>query len=225
MSENLKNLAAQKALDFVKNNMVIGLGTGSTADLFTIALAEKTKSENLNISTVSSSYSTTILAEKNGLDIIHLERCPGIDVYIDGADEVDPEKNLIKGQGGAMVQEKILAHFAKKFIVVVDDSKLVTRLGSKFPVPVEIIPMALPLVINEIKGLNGTAVIRQAVKKSGPVITDQGNFILDVTFPSDVDLKVMDPLLNNIPGVLGHGIFINTADEVISAGSDGVRLV
>jgi ribose 5-phosphate isomerase A len=138
-----------------------------------------------------------------------------IDIAIDGADEVDPHKNLIKGGGAAHTREKVVDYLATQFIVVVDGGKLVERLGSSFAVPVEVIPMALTPVTNAIKALGGKPELRMGVRKAGPVITDQGNMVLDVTFDSIDDPVNLEKTLNNIPGVLENGIFVNCADIVL----------
>ncbi|MFO0174673.1 MAG: ribose 5-phosphate isomerase A, partial [Aphanizomenon sp.] len=138
-----------------------------------------------------------------------------IDIAIDGADEVDPHKNLIKGGGAAHTREKVVDYLAAQFIVVVDSGKLVDKLGSVFAVPVEVIPMALTPVTNAIKALGGKPELRMGVRKAGPVITDQGNMILDVTFDHIDDPVNLEKTLNNIPGVLENGIFVNCADIVL----------
>ena len=144
---------------------------------------------------------------------------------MDGADEVDPDMNLIKGRGGAMVQEKILAECAGEFLVIVDDSKLVPKLGTSFPLPVETLPAASASVEKRLLSLNGTPSLRMAEKKDGPVITDQGNFILDVKFPGGFNLVDINNQINSIPGVLGHGLFLDLAAKIIVGKSSGVEVL
>jgi ribose 5-phosphate isomerase A len=156
-----------------------------------------------------------VLAKQYGVPLTTLDAIDHIDIAIDGADEVDPHKNLIKGGGAAHTREKVVDYLAKEFIVVVDSGKLVDRLGSVFAVPVEVIPMAITPVINAIKKLGGQPELRMGVKKAGPVITDQGNMVLDVRFDSIDDPVTLETTLNNIPGVLENGIFVNCVSQVL----------
>ncbi|MBF0433144.1 MAG: ribose-5-phosphate isomerase RpiA [Fibrobacteria bacterium] len=224
-SNELKQQVAEKALDWVKDKSVIGLGTGSTARYFIQGLREKIQKENLDVTTVTSSFGSAQLAQELGIPMVSFESVASIDVYVDGADEVDPDNNLIKGQGAAMVQEKILAAASKSFIVIVDDSKLVSHLCEKFPVPVEVIPMAWSKVWRTLESLGATLSIRQAVGKDGPIITDQGNLIIDSTFPATANFAKLDTEINNIPGVLGHGIFLNMATKIIVGSDSGIKLI
>jgi ribose 5-phosphate isomerase A len=138
-----------------------------------------------------------------------------LDIALDGADEVDPQKNLIKGRGAAHTREKIVDASADLFVAVVDDSKMVRRLGEKCPVPVEVIPMGLVLAVRRLKSLGGSPVLREAVRKDGPVITDEGNFVVDVRFHPIEDPKALESEINNIPGVVDNGLFVNMTDMVI----------
>ena len=213
---NEKQLVGEKAIDWVHNNTVIGLGTGSTAYYFILKLAEKVKQENLNIQVLTSSDATEQIATSSGLKIITLEECEGIDLYVDGADEVDPQMNLIKGRGGAMVQEKILAASAKQFVVIAGSDKMVSHLGSKFPVPVECLPKAVPLAKKALEALGAQVTLRRDSTNQNNIKTDQNNFILDAQFSIGDNYRELDVNINQIPGVLGHGIFLDLAHTVIT---------
>ena len=156
-----------------------------------------------------------MLAKKYGIPLTTLDEITGIDIAIDGADEVDPQKNLIKGGGAAHTREKIVDALAKEFIVVVDKSKMVQSLGSTFPLPVEVLPMAVAPVTAALEALGGEPELRMGIKKDGPVITDQGNMILDVKFDAIADPVGMEKTINNIPGVLENGLFVGVADIVL----------
>ncbi len=214
-----------KAAGYVEDGMRVGLGTGSTADFFIRELARRVKEENLRITAVPSSYASLLLGLESGLPLVGMEQIDSVDIYVDGADEVTPEKRLLKGRGAAMLREKILAHAANRFLVIVDASKLVEKLGTRFPVPVEVVPQAYPLARRLIQDLGGEIELRMAVKKDGPVITDMGNFVLDVRFPGHEDAAALDAPLNAIPGVVGHGLFCDLADRitVLTGDAQGVR--
>ena len=179
-------------------------------------MGERLKSGELkDIVGIPTSFQSEVLAKEYGVPLTTLDAVDHIDIAIDGADEVDPHKNLIKGGGAAHTREKVVDYLAAQFIVVVDSGKLVDKLGSVFAVPVEVIPMALTPVTNAIKALGGKPELRMGVRKAGPVITDQGNMILDVTFDHIDDPVNLEKTLNNIPGVLENGIFVNCADIVL----------
>ncbi|MFO5473294.1 MAG: ribose-5-phosphate isomerase RpiA, partial [Dolichospermum sp.] len=179
-------------------------------------LGERLKSGELeDIVGIPTSFQSEVLAKEYGVPLTTLDAVDHIDIAIDGADEVDPHKNLIKGGGAAHTREKVVDYLATQFVVVVDSGKLVDKLGSVFAVPVEVIPMALTPVTNAIKALGGKPILRMGVRKAGPVITDQGNMVLDVTFDSIDDPVNLEKTLNNIPGVLENGIFVNCADIVL----------
>ncbi|MFM9156590.1 MAG: ribose-5-phosphate isomerase RpiA, partial [Dolichospermum sp.] len=179
-------------------------------------LGERLKSGEIkDIVGIPTSFQSEVLAKEYGVPLTTLDAVDHIDIAIDGADEVDPHKNLIKGGGAAHTREKVVDYLATQFVVVVDSGKLVDKLGSVFAVPVEVIPMALTPVTNAIKSLGGKPILRMGVKKAGPVITDQGNMVLDVTFDSIDDPVNLEKTLNNIPGVLENGIFVNCADIVL----------
>lgn len=217
-----KQLAGKDAAKLVRDGAVVGLGTGSTAAFAIEELGRRIRDEGLRIVGVPTSYQAAELARRYGIPIRSLDDVGEVAIAIDGADEVDPEKNLIKGRGGAHTREKVIASFADLFVTVVDDTKLVKGLGEKCPVPVEVIPMALVPVLDRLEALGGKPVLRAAVRKDGPVITDQGNFIVDVRFSSIEDPEGLESALNGIPGVVENGLFVKLADLVfVGHGEDG----
>ncbi|NJL09927.1 MAG: ribose-5-phosphate isomerase RpiA [Calothrix sp. SM1_7_51] len=200
----------------VKSDSIVGLGTGSTTAYAIQYIGERLKSGELqNIVGVPTSFQAGGLSEGVWYPPYHPRCYRPYDIAIDGADEVDPHKNLIKGGGAAHTREKVVDYLANQFIVVVDAGKMVEKLGSVFAVPVEVIPMAITPVMNTIKKMGGKPELRMGVKKAGPVITDQGNMVVDVTFDSIPDPVNLEITLNNIPGVLENGIFVNCVDIVL----------
>ncbi|QDD01570.1 ribose 5-phosphate isomerase A [Candidatus Methylopumilus planktonicus] len=206
---NDKELVAHQALQYVSENMIVGLGTGSTANYFIDALAKRNKEENLKIRAVSSSVVSMIKAKEAGLPIIAMEQIKEIDLYIDGADEIAPDLTLLKGRGYDLVREKLLARSAKKFIVIADESKLVKKIGDNFPIPSEVQPFAWELVKN-ILMKKGTGDIRINAAKDGYAITSCGNFVLDFNYP-EKSTEELNALLSQTPGIVEHGIFYNIA--------------
>jgi ribose 5-phosphate isomerase A len=223
----MKQEVGKAAAALVKSGSIVGLGTGSTTAYTIQYLGERLQSGELkDIVGVPTSFQSEVLAKQYGVPLTTLDAIDRIDIAIDGADEVDPQKNLIKGGGAAHTREKVVDYLANQFIVVVDSGKLVERLGSSFAVPVEVIPMAIAPVTNAIKKLGGKPELRMGVKKAGPVITDQGNFVLDVRFDSIDDPVNLEKTLNNLPGVLENGIFVNCVDLVlVGEVKDGQPLV
>lgn len=212
----MKQEVGRVAANRVKSGSIVGLGTGSTTAFAIQFLGERLKSgELMDIKGVPTSFQASVLAKQYGIPLTTLDEIDKIDVAIDGADEVDPQKNLIKGGGAAHTREKIVDSLAEQFIVVVDSSKIVDRLGSTFPLPVEVLPMAITPVMKAIEKLGGKPELRMGVKKDGPVITDQGNMVLDVTFEAIDNAVELEKTLNNIPGVLENGLFIGVADVVL----------
>jgi len=198
--------------------MVVGLGTGSTAIHVVPYLANRLKTGELrDIRAVPTSYQSTILARELGIHLVDLDEIERIDVAIDGADEVAPDLTLIKGGGGAQTREKIIAALADDFTVVVDETKLVDRLGSSRAVPVEVLPLAVAPVSRAIERLGGKPELRMAVKKAGPVVTDQGNLLLDVRFAQIRDPARLERDLKMIPGTLENGLFVGLARRVLVA--------
>ncbi|MFX1474953.1 MAG: ribose-5-phosphate isomerase RpiA [Promethearchaeota archaeon] len=220
-----KRRAAEAALAHVTDGMTLGVGTGSTVEIFIDLLTEKVAADELSIITVPSSFATGHRLRAAGFRVECLTSISVCPLAVDGADEVDGELALIKGGGAALLREKILAEIAQEFIVIVDQRKLVPKLGVKTPVPVEVIPPGLSLSLKRIKELGGTPKIRQGQSKAGPVITDNGNFIVDVIFPEISDAAQMDAQLISIPGVIETGLFPHQADVVyVGTDSDTKRL-
>lgn len=212
----MKQQVGKAAADLVKSDSIVGLGTGSTTAFAIQYIGERLQSGEIsNIKGVPTSFQAIVLARKYGIPLATLDEVERIDIAIDGADEVDPQKNLIKGGGAAHTQEKIVDSLAEEFVVVVDSSKLVDRLGSTFLLPVEVLPMAVTPVMRAIEQLGGKPQLRMGVKKAGPVITDQGNFVVDVKFDSIDNPAELEKTLNNLPGVLENGLFVGVADRIL----------
>ena len=218
--KRLKERVALEAAKMVRDGTVVGLGTGSTAALAIAELGRRVREEGLEIVGIPTSYGSARIARENGIVIRTLDDVSKIDMAIDGADEVDPKKNLIKGGGGAHTREKVVDGLADLFVVIVDDSKLVKHLGQKSPVPVEVLPFAVNSVAKKLQGMGGNPAIRMGVKKDGPVITDQGNMIIDVRFPEIKDPKTLELELNDIPGVVENGLFVGLAHVVLIGTTD-----
>ena len=217
LQNQMKKAVAQAAVDQIQNGMILGLGSGSTAALMIEALAIKIKSGEIkDVVGVTTSFQGEVLASELGIPLKSLSSVSEIDLAIDGADEVDPKFQLIKGGGACHVQEKLVAALAKKFIVVVDSTKLVEKLNLDFKLPVEVLPSAWKQVQKTLINLGGEANLRMAQKKAGPIVTDQGNLILDLTFRNGIDQpELLESQINNIPGVLENGLFVNLTDEVL----------
>ncbi len=213
----MKQAVATAAVEQIKDGMVLGLGSGSTAALMIEALGAKLSAGELkDIVGVTTSFQGEVLASKLGIPLQSLSAVDRIDLAIDGADEVDPSFQLIKGGGACHVQEKLVATLAERFVVVVDSTKIVERLNLGFQLPVEVLPSAWTQVQNTLAKLGGNADLRMAVRKAGPVITDQGNLVLDVSFDGGIlDAEGLEKRINNIPGVLENGLFVNITDEVL----------
>ena len=207
-----KEAAGRAAAKLVRDGEIVGLGTGSTAYFAVIALGERVKT-GLKIIGIPTSVQTADLARAVGIPLTTLDEHPEIDVTIDGADEVDSKLNLIKGGGGALTREKVVASASKKMIVVADSAKIVAALG-KFPLPVEVISFARTVVEKKIMLLGGSPKLR--VKPDGtPFLTDNGNQILDCSFGKIADRPVLARELNDMPGVVEHGLFIGLAKLVV----------
>ena len=213
----MKQLVADAAIQEIEDGMIVGLGSGSTAALMIKSLAEEIRSGKLkNIRGVPTSFQSEVLALELNIPLIDLTSVPKIDIAIDGADEVDPNFQLIKGGGACHVREKLVASKANKLLIVVDETKLVKNLNNVFPLPVEVIPSAWKQVKDEIEEMKGVSTLRMALKKAGPVVTDQGNLILDVLFTDGIkNPKDLEIQINNIPGVLENGLFVDLADKVL----------
>ncbi len=212
----MKQEVGKAAAALVESDSIVGLGTGSTTAFAIEYLGERLKSGEIkNIVGVPTSFQAEVLAKKYGIPLTSLDAIDHIDIAIDGADEVDPQKNLIKGGGAAHTREKVVDSLANKFVVVVDSGKLVEKLGSTFLLPVEVIPMAITPAMRAIEKLGGKPELRMGVKKAGPVVTDQGNLVLDVKFDSIPDPAALEKTINNIPGVLENGLFVGVTDMVL----------
>lgn len=212
----MKQQVGKVAADRVQSGSIVGLGTGSTTAFMIQFLGDRLKSGDLkDIKGIPTSFQSSVLAKEYGIPLTTLDEADRIDIAIDGADEVDPQKNLIKGGGAAHTREKIVDALAKEFIVVVDSSKMVDKLGSTFLLPVEVLPMAITPVMRAIEKLGGKPELRMGVKKAGPVITDQGNMVIDVKFDSIDNPAELEKTLNNIPGVLENGLFVGVATTIL----------
>ena len=213
-----KRAAGIAASEVVESGMVVGLGTGSTVAYTIKELGRRVREEGLEILCVVTSYQSEMLAIEAGIPLTTLAQHPEPDLAIDGADQIDSNLFAIKGGGAAHMREKIVSASAKRFLVVADESKVSVRLDKA--VPVEVLPFAKELVIKKIKELGGKPELRLAVKKDGPVITDNGNFILDSSFGVIKDPEGLALQLSVIPGVVEHGIFSNV-DELYIGKKDG----
>jgi ribose 5-phosphate isomerase A len=212
----LKKAAALAAADLVQTHTVVGLGSGSTIAFLIEELGERIRQGRLQIVSVPTSYDTRLLARACGIPLLDAMDVDRVDLTIDGADEVDPAGNMIKGGGGAHVMEKLVAALAYRFVVIVDETKCVQTLGGrKYPVPVEVIAPALPFVARCLRDLGGKAVVRNGSGKLGPVISDLGHPIINVDFGPITDAPRLNNIFDSIPGVVGHGLFIGMADQVI----------
>lgn len=212
-----KQAAARAATELVESGSIVGLGSGSTATYVIRFLGQRVR-EGLKIVGIPTSQKTKQLAEQLGIPLSTLDEHPQIDIDIDGADEIDPQLNLIKGGGGALLREKIIASASRRFVVVGDSSKQVAHLG-KFPLPVEVIPFAQSLISKRIAGLGAQVSLRGA---GNPYVTDEGHHILDCTFGEIADPAALAEKLRAIPGVVEHGLFIGMAEMALIGKDRGV---
>jgi ribose 5-phosphate isomerase A len=219
--DEAKALVGKRAAELVEAGMRVGLGTGSTSVMFIKALGERVR-DGLKIRCVASSDSSTELGRSLGMDVVSLAELPELDLYIDGADEVGPGLALIKGGGAALLREKIVASAAERFVCVVDQTKIVEKLG-KFPLPVEVIKMALPLVERKLAALGLNPSLRMKKDGSGPLLTDEQNYILDCACGVIEEPEETAAEIRNVVGVVEHGLFLGMASMVLIAGDDGVR--
>ncbi|MEW6328596.1 MAG: ribose-5-phosphate isomerase RpiA [Candidatus Micrarchaeota archaeon] len=222
MGENAKRNAALEALKFVQRRKTVGLGTGSTAAEFIRALAEKNKNESLELVCVATSVSSQKLAEELGLSVVGLENVGRIDLAVDGADQVDKNKNLLKGLGGALAREKVVDYAARKFVVVADESKIVEELGGV--VPVEVIPFARASVERKLARMGAEVSARKKADGS-EFVTDNGNEILDARFQTIKNPRALERKIKRIPGVVESGIFTGKVWKVIVGNDEGVRVL
>lgn len=226
--EDLKRAAAARALQFIEPRMRIGLGTGSTAAKLVELLGAKVR-DGLEVVCVPTSEATRVQAAALGIPLATLDEVPLLDLTIDGADEIDSELRLIKGGGGALLREKIVASASDRMIVIADRSKLVETLGA-FALPVEIVPFGSTATRNMVEmlagdiGCHGNIALRQG-KDGKPYITDGGNYILDCAFGRIDDPEGLDDMLKIIPGVVENGLFLALADAAVIAGPDGIEVI
>jgi ribose 5-phosphate isomerase A len=222
--EKEKENAALEAVKHVKDGFIVGLGSGSTAAYVIEEIGNRIRNEGLRVLGVPTSYQAFLLAVKHKIPITTLEEHPALDLAIDGADQIDEELNLIKGMGGALAREKIVAFASKKLVIVADESKKVKVLGeNSHPVPIEVLSFAVPVLMRKIKEIGGKPTLREGIKKVGPVITDNGNVIIDADFglipkPSELERK-----LKKLPGVVETGLFVKMANLVYVGKRSGIE--
>jgi ribose 5-phosphate isomerase A len=219
--DELKRRAAERALEFVHDGNVVGLGTGSTAKFAIEGIARRVK-EGLSVTGVATSIATERLAKELGITVIPLNEAGVIDVTLDGADEVDPAFNMIKGGGGALTREKLVALSSAKRVMLVDDSKLVQRLGETRQLPVEVLPFASALSARLLENLGSVASLRGG--PTAPFVTDNGNHILDCAFGPIEDAPALEKRIKLLPGVIESGLFIGIADVLVIAFEDVVEV-
>ncbi len=212
--ENAKNMAAVSAAKHVESGYTVGLGSGTTVAYALQELGKRIERGKLHIQGVPTSHQAFLLAVQNRIPMTTLNEHPQLDMALDGADQVDERLNMIKGMGGALTREKIVASASKMNIITVDETKLTKKLGINQPIPIEVLPFALPVVITKLETLGCKPVLREAQKKLGPIVTDNGNFLLDVDFGIIDNPKELDEELNSIPGVVETGLFVGMADIV-----------
>lgn len=220
---NDKQLVAIHATKYVKDGMLVGLGTGSTANFFIEELARRQTEENLKVTTIASSHVSMIKAQSLGLHVIALTQVAEIDLYVDGADEITPDMTLLKGRGYDLVLEKLLAKAAKQFLVVADKSKLVERIGTNYAIPIEVMPFAWKAAKHSLEVAGGVGELRQNVAKDGLSITSYGSLVLDMAFDKSISEESLNHLINNTPGVVEHGIFRGLTNAVLIAGDGKVE--
>jgi ribose 5-phosphate isomerase len=219
--DELKKAAGVRAADMIKDGMTVGLGTGSTAAHMVNRLAERIKTEGLNVVGVSTSWSTTLQCRSLGIPLKEMGEVSHLDMVIDGADEIDDNKNLIKGRGAAHLLEKIVASMTDNYVIIADSGKKVSKLGEKFAVPLEIIPGAIAVVTERVKKLGGDLKVRMgAPGKDGPVISDSGNLIADAKFGIIENPDKLARDLEHIVGIVGHGLFVGIVTKVILADAE-----
>ncbi len=218
--------AAKSVLEKIPKTGPIGLGSGSTIAIFAKELGKRILNGENDICVVPSSYQAYQLAIQYQIPLTNLDINPELVMTIDGADEVDRNLNLTKGGGGALFQEKVVASASEKLIIIVDESKLVDRLASKFMIPIEVLPFSIGVVKKKIRNIGIEPIVRQAEKKMGPVVTDNGNFIIDLKFPKPIDNPAKVAVdLKMIPGVIETGLFVGMTDEVHVGKEDGVYIL
>jgi ribose 5-phosphate isomerase A len=228
-TDSYKRQAAARALDFVEDGMRVGLGTGSTAAHFVRLLAERVAA-GLSIRTVATSEATASLARELGIAVGDFDEMPTLDLTVDGADEIDPELRLIKGGGGAQLREKIVAAASAQMIVIADAGKVVKRLG-RFPLPIEVVPFGIKATLRRLSemfadhGLGEKKLILRRKRDGILFVTDSGNHILDAHLEEIDDPEPLGPAINDVPGVVEHGLFLGIASMAVVAGDEGVTIL
>ena len=222
---NDKELVAFEAAKLALNGMVIGLGTGSTANYFIEHLAKRQSDEGLTINTVASSTISAIKAESCGLTVRSIAQLTHIDLYVDGADEITPNLSLLKGRGQDLVMEKLLAKAADQFIVVADKSKLVGRIGEKFMIPIEVIPNAWQMVKYQLNQYGAEGDVRLNASKDNVAISAHGSYILDMHFPESINDEALNAILKSTPGIVEHGLFYSIASQVLIADNGTIEVM
>ena len=220
---DLKETAAREAVKYVEDGMVVGLGSGSTASIAIRLLGERAKEEGLELLGIPTSRASDLLGRAVGIKMAELDEHPRIDITIDGADEVGPALNLIKGLGGALVREKIVAASSMVEMIVVDESKLVQCLGSKSPLPVEVVRYSHKTTMRRLSSLGCIPELR--MKGSEPFVTDNGNFVVDCAFGAIGDPAGLESKVNLVPGVVDNGLFVGLASKVVVGTQDGVKIM
>lgn len=223
--EDAKRRAAVEAVKHVKDGYFVGLGSGSTVKYALEELGRVMRDKGLNVLGVPTSYDTMLLAIENRIPLTTLHEHPELDIAIDGADQIDPNLNLIKGGGAALTKEKIVDRAAEQLIIIADETKLTETLGKNCHVPIEVLPFATPRVMRKIQELKGKATLRKARGKVGPIITDNGNFIVDADFGSIEDPKKLEAKLKLTPGIIETGLFIEMADIAYVGAKTGLKIL
>jgi len=219
--DGAKKAAGEAVAAIIEPGMCVGLGTGSTAAFAIAALGRRIQNEALHIVGMATSFAAESEARRYGIPLVTPDDVERLDIAFDGADEVDPDLGLIKGRGGAQTREKIVASLADRFCILVDYTKMVDRLGTKMPVPIEVLPMAVSPTMRVLSQLGVEPALRMGVRKDGPVVTDQGFWIIDAFFHGIDNPKEVDETILRIPGVLDHGLFLDLATDVMVGETDG----
>jgi ribose 5-phosphate isomerase A len=217
-----KKRAAEYAVAQIENGMKVGLGTGSTARFAVAALGERQRKEGIKVKAVPTSEATKKQAEEEGIAVVSFDHIDRLDMCFDGADEADPQLNLTKGGGGALLREKVVAFVSAKFYCIVDSAKLVDKLHA-FPLPIEIVPFAQKMVEREVRALGGEPTLRQ--KDGKTYVTDNGLWILDCRFPPIDNPPLLAKAFSSIPGIAEHGLFCGMVHELIVGTDDGVKVI
>lgn len=223
--EKAKRRAALEAVKLVQDGYIVGLGTGSTVAYAIKEIGRRIREENLRVLGVPTSNRSLFLAVECGIPLTTLYEHPTVDIDIDGADQIDLKLNLIKGGGGALTREKIVAASSRKVVIVADETKLTDNLGERCPIPLEVLPFATPLVCSRIKSLGGKPVLRENKDSAGPFVTDNGNLIIDADFGIISNPRELEAKLKAIPGVVETGLFLGIADVAYIGSETSVRLL